>query len=574
MNFIQVGDEMYKKCLLFALVLFFFIPTNVFAVDFTITDVEIDAYLQSDGNVNVVERHTYEFDGEFNGIIRNLISNDGAEIVELQAFEQGSPLKVETDGAEHRIYRKGKDETITIDLQYTIERAVSVYSDFGDFFWSVFSQENESTYENMTITIHPPAPTTKVIAFGYDEAFESEQVLNDGTVRFDLGRVRRKRNGDIRVLIPAELFPHTMNRIDKEIREDVIAEREAMIYNAIRFKTRQQRLSTIATIVIPLFFILYLFILLKVAFQKKLKNMALEREVERKFLPDLELSMPLTIYFTHYKLASSELMAAHLLDLVRRGNVELIGDQKFRLIKNDHLAEYDQALIEWLFEEIGTNNQFDFEMLKKYTKKEKNHEKYQELEHEWQLAFHNCIKEEDLYEEKTKFRTFIGFAALPLLPLMLGLFIYDLMGGFVIAFILFLGILFFAIGYQTTNWRGAKILHEWNELKERLKSLDMEEWNRLSQEDQMKVLIYGIGVNAKSFRKKNEEMIEAFNMNNSVSVDSGVLKSYNPLLFIMLANSASKSFHKAGETTTPASNSSSSGFGSGGRGGGGGSGAF
>ncbi|MCD8501390.1 MAG: hypothetical protein LRY71_06475 [Bacillaceae bacterium] len=190
------------------------------------------------------------------------------------------------------------------------------------------------------------------------------------------------------------------------------------------------------------------------------------------------------------------------------------------------------------------------------------------------MAFHNCLKEEDLFEEKTKFKTFIGFAALPLLPLMLGLFIYDLMGGFVIAFILFLGILFFAIGYQTTNWRGAKILHEWNELKERLKSLDMEEWNRLSQEDQMKVLIYGIGVNAKSFRKKNEEMIEAFNMNNSVSVDSGVLKSYNPLLFIMLANSASKSFHKAGETTTPASNSSSSGFGSGGRGGGGGSGAF
>lgn len=142
MNFIQVGDEMYKKCLLFALVLFFFIPTNVFAVDFTITNVEIDAYLQSDGNVNVVERHTYEFASEFNGITRTLISNKGAEIVEFEAFELGSPLKVETNGAEYRIYRKGKDETITIDLHYSIARAVSVYSDFGDFFLvSLFARE-------------------------------------------------------------------------------------------------------------------------------------------------------------------------------------------------------------------------------------------------------------------------------------------------------------------------------------------------------------------------------------------------------------------------------------------------
>lgn len=566
---------MFKKCFLFALVLFFFIPTQVFAVDFTITNVEIDAYLQSDGNVNVVERHTYDFQGEFNGIIRTLIAKTGTEIVDLQAFERESPLRIETSGAEHRIHRKGKDESITIDLLYTIERAVTVYDDVAEFYWPFFSRDNESTYEKMTITVHPPSPTTEVIAFGYDEAFKSERVLKDGTARFELGRVGSGRNGDIRVAVPTDLFPGAINTVNKEMKDEISSEKQALIDEAIAYENMQQKLSSVAKVVIPLFFIFYLFILAKVSLQKKLRNMALEREVVKKFLPDLELSLPLTIFFSHYKLASSELMAAHLLDLVRRGNVELIGDQKFRFVKNDHLAEYDRALVEWLFEEVGTNHEFDFEMLKKYTKNKKNHQKYQELEHEWKFALQNCLKEEDLYEKQTKFKTFIAFAALPLMPLMISLFMYDLFGGFVISLILFLGILFFAIGYHTKTWRGAKTHYEWNVLKERLKELNMDDWNGLSEEDQMKVLIYGIGVKAKSFQKKNAEMIKSFKNHSFIDPSTSTAYSINPVMFILLASTASSSFQNAGDTTSPSSSSSgSSGFGSGVGGGGGGSGAF
>lgn len=64
---------MKKIMIVFSLSIILLFPMSVLAVDFSIPEVNIDAYLGSDGDVKVVELHTYEFDGEFNGIIRELI---------------------------------------------------------------------------------------------------------------------------------------------------------------------------------------------------------------------------------------------------------------------------------------------------------------------------------------------------------------------------------------------------------------------------------------------------------------------------------------------------------------------
>ncbi len=37
------------------------LPQHVFAVDFSIENTEINAYLQENGDVQVTEQHTYEF---------------------------------------------------------------------------------------------------------------------------------------------------------------------------------------------------------------------------------------------------------------------------------------------------------------------------------------------------------------------------------------------------------------------------------------------------------------------------------------------------------------------------------
>lgn len=106
--------------------------------------MRIDAYLQDDGNVDVIERQTYSFDGKFNGITRAPIAKKGTKITDVQAREDRKALKVEQDNGEYKIYRSGKDEQVTIELTYTIENGVEIYTDATQFQWPFFDSNNQS----------------------------------------------------------------------------------------------------------------------------------------------------------------------------------------------------------------------------------------------------------------------------------------------------------------------------------------------------------------------------------------------------------------------------------------------
>ncbi|MGG1685641.1 DUF2207 domain-containing protein [Pseudalkalibacillus sp. NRS-1564] len=95
-----------KKVLFLGFFLFILlIPVNVWAVEFSIEATDITAQLHEDGQVDVKESHTYEFDGDFNGITRRLISKEKTTIKNFQATENGKELKVEKDGDVYKVYR-------------------------------------------------------------------------------------------------------------------------------------------------------------------------------------------------------------------------------------------------------------------------------------------------------------------------------------------------------------------------------------------------------------------------------------------------------------------------------------
>src|SRR5690625_2489640 len=160
-----------KKMMSFILVLaaLLIFPLPALAVDYSIDQMQIDAYLLDDGNANVTEKQTYVFDGEFNGITRSLIPKEGTKIVNVEATENGEKRKIEQEDNEYKIYRSGKDEQVTIELSYTIEDSVERYPDVAQFYWPFFDKSNESDYEQLDVFVHPPEPTDKVIAFGRSE---------------------------------------------------------------------------------------------------------------------------------------------------------------------------------------------------------------------------------------------------------------------------------------------------------------------------------------------------------------------------------------------------------------------
>src|SRR4051794_40181122 len=113
--------------ILFALMFMF--PHQGLAVEYSITNVKMNAYLQDNGDVKVEETHTYEFDGDFNGITREVIPKKGAAIRQFTATENSQPLKIEKEDNLYKVHRKGTDETITVKLNYTIENGMEAYQD-------------------------------------------------------------------------------------------------------------------------------------------------------------------------------------------------------------------------------------------------------------------------------------------------------------------------------------------------------------------------------------------------------------------------------------------------------------
>src|SRR5699024_9435866 len=199
-----------KKMMFFILVLaaLLIFPLPALAVDYSIDQMQIDAYLLDDGNVNVTERQTYVCEGEFNGITRSLIPKEGTKIVNVEASEDGEQREIVEDDNEYKIYGSGKDQQETMELSYTMEGGADRYTDVAQCNWPAFHKRNESDDQQLDVLIHPPEPTDNVIAFGYDEAMDTAKTEADGTAHFAMGNVPEGENGDIRVAYDATLFPN------------------------------------------------------------------------------------------------------------------------------------------------------------------------------------------------------------------------------------------------------------------------------------------------------------------------------------------------------------------------------
>ncbi|MFC4322521.1 DUF2207 domain-containing protein [Litchfieldia salsa] len=562
------------------LALFFLLPSEGFAVDFAITDVKIEAELQGNGNVLVKETHTYEFDGEFNGITREVIPKEGTSIQNFHAEENGKSLKIEQEDQLFKVHRKGSDETITVELEYLIGNGVDIYQDVADFYWPFFDDRNESTYEQLQIIVHPPKETEDVIAFGYDEAFETEQILQDGSVLFNLGEVPYEENGDIRVAYDVSLFPSASLTSEKPMKEKIIQAKQDLLEEAALKMKRQEQLTTFGGSAILIFALILFILILSTSRAARNRKRNVEQEYDGTFfVPKQIMSLPATISYTNGNVLPAEAMAAALLDLVRRGIVKKTADNGFRLVQREtELRRHEQILIELLFDKIGKNGIFSFDDLTSYTKNKVNHSHYQTFKANWNEAVRNEVSQYELYEDKTKYRTTVGISSLLLLPLLVLFPMYDLFGWMFITILLLVSVLIYAISYHPKTFDGLRLSHEWQLFKRNFRDLSDTSWGVLTEDERMRAYLYGLGMNEKNLREKNRELVESFEPSRmSHSHVAGIYAPTDMTTIAYFGPIASSNFHTANQTSESTTNSSSSVGGGGGGGvggGGGGSGAF
>ncbi|QUW20288.1 DUF2207 domain-containing protein [Sporosarcina sp. Marseille-Q4063] len=356
----------------FLLIILLLIPTAALAVEFKISDVVIEAHLQENGDADVVEKHTYVFEGKFNGVTRDLIPKKGAAIADFEAFENGKPLNVEREKRTYKIFRSGKNETIEVEMRYRIVNAMEKYEDGAQFYWPFFDNRNETDYGHMTIMVHPPVAAHDVLFLGYDSAYEKGHLQSNGIVEFRLGNVSAGENGDIRVVYEPELFPAIVVQ-NGMIRDELKAEKGLMAEELKKISANQEKTKKYGMFGVPIGGIL-LFVLMGSMYKKRRDyKLAVfdDLKTNKSLVPQEKLSMPATIYYSNSGVLTPGATAAALLDLVRQGFVKQLSDKQFELIHRDVQHAHEAALIELLFDEVGDSQYFDVADLETYTKKKR-----------------------------------------------------------------------------------------------------------------------------------------------------------------------------------------------------------
>lgn len=544
------------------------LPIQALAVDFSFEKMDIDAELLENGDVHVIEKQTYQFDSAFNGITRTLIPQEGTDIVDVEARENNESLKIKQDGNEYKIHRKGKNETITVEVAYTIKEGVDVYSDVAEFYWPFFDTGNESDYEQFEVTVHPPQSTDDVIAFGYDAAEESAEIESDSNVYFDLGYVSSGEKGDIRVAYDKNLFPSASITNDKPMRGKIEAEQQRLIDERIMFEEQKSTLGDIAPYIIGVLAVVFIGLL----FFARQKKQTVMREVERRFpspyfVPEEVMSLPATIFYMKHDMVQPDVLSAALMDLVRKGYVEEKNGDSFKVMNRNTTHQHETLLIQWLFDEIGNDGTFKMEDLKTYTDVKKNQETYQKDYTKWQKAVRNEKSDYHLFFKNIKARLIIGAIGLLIIPFIVFLAIYELFMLMTFGIFLAIGFLVFAALFKTHTVMGARIKRDWQAFQDMYPGMADDEWDELVTDDQKRAFIYGVGIKDKKIEQKNELLLNRFPTEDYPAT--------NPMSFLLFATMFNGSFNHA-HTTSAASAGSSpgAGGGTGVGGGGGGSGAF
>ncbi|PIC57595.1 hypothetical protein CSV80_08385 [Sporosarcina sp. P12(2017)] len=573
------------KLLLVALLAFLVLPTTAGAVDFSISDVKINAQLEPDGTVQVKEQHMYDFDSEFNGIIREIQPKRGASIKDFTAFEKGKELEIEKRDTEYRVHRKGDSEVMIFDLQYTIRNGMEKYNDGAQFYWPFFDRRNETDYGNMTIAIMPPSRASDVMFIGYDSAENTGKVQADGTVVFSLGEVRAGDNGDIRVVYESSLFPE-MIAVDSDIRPTLKKDQEMAAMLRQEFIQNQKMIGTVGSVsaVAGILGVGFIGFIANTRRKRYVKEAHYQMESNGFYVPLNDISLPALLLFKN-GVASVELMSAALLDLVRKGNVKQLSDEQFELVDANVRLEHEKQLIQLLFFQIGHDQKFTLSELKSYTKEKKNYEAFDKKFVMWKDLLKAELNEYDLKVKTTKERVILSLIGVLGIGFAISFINYELYVQLVIVGILTLVAFGFALFYSPYNYEGTLLKLEWDRVGQWMKELDTKKWEGLSLDDRFRVLIYGVGVKHPELDSYYKDFVSAqklLNQNRTRNEDryrqdtgdaqyensyyGGAV--YNPVFLAGSFNQASSNV----SNNAPSSDSSSGGGGTGG--GGGGSGAF
>ena len=377
-----------KYLILVIIIVTFLIPFNSFAEDsLSITRWIVFSELMENGDLQVSEDITFNFNDGFNGVYRDIVleGTDGISNLVLSEMINGVEVPYVFDKAANKgdsnvysyeqdinkmnlmIFSPADNEKKTFRIKYNLLNVAIMHSDTGEFYYKYLGDENETPIDYFSATLLlPRLDPGNVKIFAHGPLNGNINFIDNDLIKLDVSDVPTRTFVEARVLFPNSYTPLSTNTGNKNLSS--ILEEETSFIRELEEKAKAREatkgiLNNISIGLLALGTIItgYIF-----KFTKRDPNIYENmNSLYPKDISPAELNL-----FMNQTINSRGLMAS-IFDLGRReyltidslNNDESIINKK-NLKKQDFifersnkadadLIEHERYLLDWLFNDIG-----------------------------------------------------------------------------------------------------------------------------------------------------------------------------------------------------------------------------
>ena len=256
---------------------FVMMVTPAFAREYSIDKVDIDATIDTDGSLTVVEMRTFDFDGHFNGVYWDIAKGEyegrdievdvlAAGIMEGDSFtpfkksdsEDNNTYSVteRSSYVELKIFSAHDDEEARFVIKYRLTNAVGRYADVAELYWKFVSDGWDVESQNVTCVVHLPVPEGESVvpeknvrAWGHGP-LDAEVAFDGDDVVYTVPGVGTSEFAEARITFPEEWASDTP-LIYEEVLDEVLSEEMAWAEEANELREQaiqqQRTLNTVGT---------------------------------------------------------------------------------------------------------------------------------------------------------------------------------------------------------------------------------------------------------------------------------------------------------------------------------------
>jgi uncharacterized membrane protein len=210
--------------LIFTCVFFVFVclPELFAAKSYRITGVSIDAQLQTDGSMDVIESRTFEFSGSFSFVFRTLTTQGRVTFQDFKVSENGQFYELSDSGRpgtyrvtrpsgqiEIRWFFETKNESRTFDFHYRVLNVVARFEDAAVLYYQFISEEWDIVSQNVRLHVKPPGQLlqSQLMEWLHGPLWAESRLEVDGSITAWCEYLPSHTYLEIRALYPPEKFP-------------------------------------------------------------------------------------------------------------------------------------------------------------------------------------------------------------------------------------------------------------------------------------------------------------------------------------------------------------------------------